>query len=160
MTRLDSTDARILLALDDEPEATTLTLSQKLGLARNTIHARLSKLSERGLMGKPSRRVDAVSLGYSLLAFMTLSTTQSAPSSITRALEQIPEVLEVHAITGDGDLLARVVAIDAADLYRLTTQILTIDGVARASTTLAMVEIVPSRMGPLLQRHASKSITQ
>ncbi|MET4782692.1 Lrp/AsnC family transcriptional regulator [Glaciihabitans sp. UYNi722] len=154
MAGLDSTDARILLALDDEPEATTLALSQRLGLARNTIHSRLTRLAERGLMGKPSRRVDAVSLGYSLLAFMTLSTTQSAPSSVTEGLERIPEVLEVHAITGDGDLLARVVAIDAADLYRITTEILTIEGVARASTTLAMVEVVPSRMAPLLERHS------
>ncbi|HEY0260781.1 MAG TPA: Lrp/AsnC family transcriptional regulator [Lacisediminihabitans sp.] len=155
MTGLDSVDARILLALDDDPDATILALSRRLGLARNTVHARLSKLAARDLLGKPSRRIDPAVLGYTLLAFVTLSITQDAPVVTTQALERIPEVLEVHAITGQGDLLARVVARDAADLYRLTTKILEIEGVDHASTTLAMVEIIPSRMGPLLERHAT-----
>ena len=58
------------------------------------------------------------------------------------------------AITGEGDLQARVVARDPEHLYRLTTGILDIEGVTRSSTTLAMAEIIPNRMGPLLERHA------
>jgi len=44
MTAIDPLDARILLALDDDPEATTLALSRRLGIARNTVHARLRRI--------------------------------------------------------------------------------------------------------------------
>jgi DNA-binding Lrp family transcriptional regulator len=154
MPNLDATDARILLALDDEPDATTLSLSRTLGIARNTVHARLRKLAERELLGRPSQRINPASLGYSLTAFLRLSISQSSTNSTFEALARIPEITEVLAITGDGDLQARVVARDPAHLYLITTAILDIDGVTRSSTALAMAEIIPSRMGPLLERHA------
>jgi DNA-binding Lrp family transcriptional regulator len=155
MPNLDATDARILLALDDEPDATTLSLSRTLGIARNTVHARLRKLAERELLGQPSQRVNPASLGYSLTAFLRLSISQSSTNSTFEALARIPEITEVLAITGDGDLQARVVARDPAHLYVITTAILDIDGVTRSSTALAMAEIIPARMGPLLERHAA-----
>ncbi|GAB2455803.1 DNA-binding Lrp family transcriptional regulator [Conyzicola lurida] len=154
MPNIDATDARILLALDDEPEATTLSLSRALGIARNTVHARLRKLVERDLLGSPSQRVNPASLGYGLTAFLRLSITQSNADARIAALTAIPEIVEILAITGEGDLQARVVARDPAHLYRLTTGILEIDGVTRSSTALAMAEIVPNRMRPLLERHA------
>lgn len=155
MPNLDATDARILLALDEEPDATTLSLSRTLGIARNTVHARLRKLAEREQLGRPSQRVSPASLGYSLTAFLRLSISQSSTNSTFEALARIPEITEVLAITGDGDLQARVVARDPAHLYLITTAILDIDGVTRSSTALAMAEIIPSRMGPLLERHAA-----
>ena len=155
MPNLDATDARILLALDEEPDATTLSLSRTLGIARNTVHARLRKLAERELLGRPSQRVSPASLGYSLTAFLRLSISQSSTNSTFEALARIPEITEVLAITGDGDLQARVVARDPAHLYLITTAILDIDGVTRSSTALAMAEIIPARMGPLLERHAA-----
>jgi len=155
MPNLDATDARILLALDAEPEATTLSLSRTLGIARNTVHARLRKIAERRTLGSPSQRVNPASLGYSLTAFLRLSISQSSADATMTALAEIPEIVEVLAITGEGDLQARVVARDPAHLYRLTTGILDIEGVTRSSTTLAMAEIIPNRMGPLLERHAA-----
>jgi DNA-binding Lrp family transcriptional regulator len=154
MPNLDATDARILLALDAEPEATTLSLSRTLGIARNTVHARLRKIAERRTLGNPSQRVNPASLGYSLTAFLRLSISQSSADATMEALARIPEIIEVLAITGEGDLQARVVARDPEHLYRLTTGILDIEGVTRSSTTLAMAEIIPNRMGPLLERHA------
>jgi DNA-binding Lrp family transcriptional regulator len=153
-TNLDRTDARILLALDADPEATTLSLSRTLGIARNTVHARLHKLAERELLGPPSQRVDPASLGYTLTAFLRLSIAQSSADAPIQALTDIPEIVEVLAITGEGDLQARLVARDPAHLYALTKQILEIDGISRSSTTLAMAEIIPNRMGPLLERLA------
>jgi len=42
--RVDATDARLLLALSADPRATVLSLAQTLGLARNTVQARLARL--------------------------------------------------------------------------------------------------------------------
>ena len=45
---LDSLDGRIILALDKDPEASALALSRTLGVARNTVHARLGRLERSG----------------------------------------------------------------------------------------------------------------
>lgn len=50
MTLMDPLDARIALALDDDPDATILALAQTLGVARNTVHARLRRMAADGAL--------------------------------------------------------------------------------------------------------------
>ena len=154
MPELDATDARILLALDDDPQASVMALATRLGLARNTVHARLRRLEDGGALGPYSRRLDPAALGHGLLAFLTLSISQREGERAGEELAQIPEVVEMHAVTGDGDLLARVVARDTADLYRVTELILQAPGVVRASTSIALLEVQPMRIAPLLVQSA------
>src|SRR4051794_41830946 len=54
--RLDSTDARLLLALSTDPRATVLSLAQTLGLARNTVQTRLARLEAGGVLDPFERR--------------------------------------------------------------------------------------------------------
>ncbi|MBI9113506.1 Lrp/AsnC family transcriptional regulator [Sanguibacter suaedae] len=151
MTPLDALDARILLALDDEPTQTTLGLARELDVARNTVHARLRRLEEQGALREPSRRLDPRAMGYELLAFVMLSISQSARDAAVENLARLPEIIEMHAISGEGDLLARVVARDTQHLYELTSDILAIDGILRSNTTIVLADEIPSRAGPLLR---------
>ncbi|MFI7587951.1 Lrp/AsnC family transcriptional regulator [Spongisporangium articulatum] len=148
---LDRLDARILLALDDDPEATVLSLARELGVARNTVHARLRRLNASGVVRGFSHRVSPEALGYGLTAFVAVAVAQSSAGPATEQLARIPEVVEVHATTGEADLLARVVAKDTADLYRITARMLAVDGVIRSDTTISLAELVPARVRPLLQ---------
>jgi DNA-binding Lrp family transcriptional regulator len=151
MKRIDSIDARILLALDREPDATVLALSRTLGLARNTVHARLRRLTEDGALKEVSRRLDPAVLGYSLVAFMSLSVQQKRAEPALEAIVRVPEVIELHVTTGDADLLAKVVARDTTDLHRVANAILEIDGVVRANTSISLHEVSPVRMAALLE---------
>lgn len=154
MPSLDDTDARILLALDETPEATVVALAARLGLARNTVHARLRRMEADGRLGAVSRRAELPALGYPLLAFMTLEVSQRASAAATEALARIPEVVELLSTTGDGDYLARVAARDTDDLQRLTQLVLGVPGVVRSSTAIVLQHTVPLRVGPLLRRAA------
>jgi len=147
----DRVDARIVLALDDDPQATVVALARRLGLARNTVQARLQRLHAQWL-GPVSRRLDAVTLGYPVLAFVTLEIRQGDIDATVAALRRIPEILELQATTGDGDLLARVVARDADDLHRVTRDMLASPSVRRTRTSIALREYVPMRTRPLLRR--------
>jgi DNA-binding Lrp family transcriptional regulator len=151
MNRIDAVDARILLALDDDPNATVLALSRTLGLARNTVHARLRRLTEDGTLKAFSRRLDPAALGYTLVAFISLSVRQTNASAALEGISLVPEVIEAHSTTGDADLLAKVVARDTRDLYRITSEILEIDGVVRASTVISLLEVSPVRLTALLE---------
>ncbi len=150
MRHLDQTDARILRALDDDPQATVVALARRLGLARNTVHARLRALEASGALYRFSNRVRPESIDHPVLAFVTLTITQGEIEGIIAELSQVPQIVELHATTGDGDLLAKVVARDPADLHRVTRRLLECRSVVRTSTAMSVLELVPSRVAPLL----------
>ncbi len=78
---LDSTDARLLLTLGDDPRATVLSLAELVGLSRNTVQARLARFDERAVLTPFEQRVDPAALGYPMTAFINITVT-SALSSI------------------------------------------------------------------------------
>lgn len=154
MDRLDALDARLLLALDDAPDATVSALAAALGVARNTVHARLTRLRATGVLQEMSRRIDPAALGYALVAFVSISISQSTDRQVTQALQQIPQVVEIHSITGDADIWIKVVARTTGDLRQVTSRILQIDGVVRTNTTLSLAEDMPLNLHRLLEQLA------
>jgi len=156
MHLIDALDAEILLTLDRDPQATVLSLSRTLGVARNTVHARLRRLANDGSLAPFSQRVRTEALGLPLIAFISISISQSSSDIAVAALQTIPEIIEMHATTGDADLLAKVAARDPADLHRITNAMLAIDGVVRTSTAMSLVEVMPTRTVPLLEAAAQK----
>ena len=151
---IDATDAKLLLALADDPRATVLALAERTGLSRNTVQARLGRLDGRGVLGSFERRIDPAALGYPLTAFVTVRVTQRLLDDVAAALDGVPEVIEVLGLSGDADLLVQVVARDADDLYRIAGALLAVDGVERTTTGLVMRRLVDHRVRPLLERLA------
>jgi DNA-binding Lrp family transcriptional regulator len=151
---VDAADARLLLALTENPRATVLALAEQVGMSRNTVQARLAGLDARGVLGSFERRVDPAALGYPLTAFVMVQVTQRLLDEVAAALEEIPEVIEVLGLSGDTDLLVQVVARDADDLYRAAGRLLAIEGVQRTTTGLVMRQLVQHRTAPLLRRLA------
>jgi DNA-binding Lrp family transcriptional regulator len=155
-TDLDERDARLLLALAENPRGTVLALADRVGLSRNTVQARLTRLEELGVLGTFERRIDPAALGYPLTAFVTVRVVQRELAAVADALDRVPEVLEVHGLSGEGDLLVHVVARDADDLYRIAGQLLATEGVERTTTSLVMRSLVGFRTAPLLARLAGE----
>ncbi|GAA5130830.1 Lrp/AsnC family transcriptional regulator [Pseudonocardia adelaidensis] len=149
---VDATDARLLLALAESPRATVLALAERTGLSRNTVQARLAGLEARGVLTSFERRIDPSALGYPLTAFVMVQVTQRMLAEVGAALREVPEVLEVLGLSGPSDLLVRVVARDADDLYRIAGLLLATDGVERTTTSLVMRTLVEHRVSPLLER--------
>lgn len=148
---VDATDAELLLALADHPRATAVALADSTGLARSTVHARLQRL-ESDVFADVLRRVDPASVGLPLTAFIFAHVAQRKLSELPDTLAQIPEVVEVFGVSGDWDLLIRVAAADADDLYRVADLVHTTPGIERTSTVLAMKRMVPYRVRPLIER--------
>src|SRR4051812_42841139 len=154
MPEVDATDARLLLALVEDPRASVMALSQRLGLARNTVRARLSRLESNDVLAPLDRRIRPEALGYRLGADITLTRVQRSPAEGSEALAHIPEGIEGTGLSGVVDLLVEVVARDADDLWRITEQVLAIPGVQRTDTALALRRFVDHRLGPLVERAA------
>ncbi len=154
MTTLDGTDARMLLALADNPRATGVEIAARLGLARNTVQARFAKWEAARALGSFDRRVDPAALGYPLSAYVATVVDQHRLDAVVAALDAVPEVVEVCGVAGATDLSVKVVGRDAEDLYRIAGEILRIPGVERTNMALVMRQLVGPRVTPLLERLA------
>lgn len=150
---VDRIDAAILALFAAEPRVGVLEASRRLRIARGTVQARLDKLAARGVVTGWGPDLDPAALGFPVTAFVTLEIAQTGHDEIGTRLAAIPEVIEVHTITGGGDLLARVVARSNADLQRVIDEVVATDGIGRTSTAIALATQVPHRVLPLL--HAS-----
>jgi DNA-binding Lrp family transcriptional regulator len=108
---IDRLDAALIELLAAEPRVGMLEASRRLGVARGTVQARLDRLQDRGVITGYGPTVDPAALGYEVTAFITLEIRQAGGHDpVATRLAAIPEVLEVHTITGPGDMLCRVVA--------------------------------------------------
>ena len=146
---IDALDARLLRLLTAEPRIGVLEASRRLSVARGTVQARLERLQTRGVVTSFAPQVDPAALGYGVTAFAMLEIRQGARDAVTDHLARIPEVIEVHTITGQADLLCRLVARDNADLQRVIDELVAGAEITHTSTFVALSTVVPPRVLPL-----------
>jgi DNA-binding Lrp family transcriptional regulator len=147
---IDDLDARLLKELDAAPRAGVLELSRRLGVARATAQARLDRLATRGVIATFAPTLDPDALGYRVTAFATLEIRQGRSAAVLEHLNTIPEVLEVHTITGQGDMLCRVVARSNHDLQRVLDRLTESSEIVRSSTVIALTNPISHRVLPLV----------
>ncbi|NND01335.1 MAG: Lrp/AsnC family transcriptional regulator, partial [Acidimicrobiia bacterium] len=123
----------------------------RLGVARGTAQARLNKLLDSGVV-RLDVSLDMAVVGYPIAGFATLAISQGSIGEVARSLADIPEVLEAHTVTGDGDVLVYLAAKSTDDLFYTIEQTLQSPAVQRTSTSISLVEHVPRRIGPLVKK--------
>jgi DNA-binding Lrp family transcriptional regulator len=151
-SRIDDLDARLLRELHAAPRAGVLELSRRLSVARATVQARLDRLVEHGVIAGFWPTLSPEALGYGVTAFATLEIRQGRGPQVLEHLRGIPQVLEVHTITGPGDMLCRVVARSNDDLQQVLDAVTQYPEIVRTSTVIALSSPVPYRVLPLVQR--------
>lgn len=146
---LDALDRRLIAALAADPRAAVLQLTRTLGVARGTVQSRLDKLVASGVLSF-GPVVDPKAIGYEVLAFTTIEIAQGRLADVVEHLRDIPEVLEVQATTGIGDLHCRVVARTNDHLQEVLNGMLNVGGIDRTTTVIALTDQIPYRILPLV----------
>jgi DNA-binding Lrp family transcriptional regulator len=151
MSSLDPLDRSLLQLLLTEPRLGVLETSRRLGIARGTAQARIARMERDGVVRGWAPTVEPSAMGYGVMAFATLEVHQGhGIAAISEHLRSIPEVLEAHTTSGQGDVLCRIVARDHADLQRVLDAITSTQLVARTSTVISLTAEVPYRVAQLL----------
>ncbi len=150
MPTLDRIDLELLTALSEDPRTTVVALAERLRLSRNTIQARMARLEQTGVFQSYERAYSTEVLGFPLQAFISIGVRQTELPRIIAELARVPEVVQAHGLSGSVDLLARVACRDARHLFDTDARILSIDGVERTETSLAMGEVIPFRVAGLI----------
>lgn len=158
---IDALDAALLELFAREPRVGILEASRRLGVARGTAQARFDRLVRTGVVADLAPTVDPQALGYPVMAFVSLEIAQgSGRDAVVAHLEQIPEVIEAHTITGPADLVIRLVARSNADLQRVIDDVVRDPAVLRTSTVIALDTPVPHRTAPLVRETGHNSATR
>ncbi|MBT1003173.1 Lrp/AsnC family transcriptional regulator [Paenarthrobacter sp. DKR-5] len=152
---VDALDARIVTFFTEHPRASVLEASRLLGAARGTVQARLDRLAREGVIASWAPQVDPGTFGFPVVAFVSLAINQDlGHHAVSDGLAGIPEILELHTVTGESDLLARVVARSNADLQRVLDAVLATRTVVRASTVIVLNTHFQGRTLPLFRSAA------
>ena len=150
MSSLDHVDLELLAALSADPRATVVALADRLGLSRNTVQTRMARLDRSGVFLSYERAISSTALGFPIEAYISVTVRQADLPRITKELEQIPEIVLAHGLSGQVDLLVRVACRDTQHLFDTDARILAIDGVERTETSLVMGEVIGHRIAPLM----------
>jgi DNA-binding Lrp family transcriptional regulator len=151
MTTLDHVDLELLAALSADPRATVVALAERLGLSRNTVQARMGRLERAGVFLSYERAISSAALGFPIEAFVSVIVRQADLPRIGQDLVSIPEIVQVHGLSGQVDLLVRVACRDTRHLFDTDARILAIEGVERTETSLVMGEVIGYRVAPLME---------
>lgn len=148
---VDELDTRILRLLLERPRTSVREYARILGVARGTLQARLDRMEREGVITGTGPVLSPAALGHPVLAFVHIEVTQGHLDEVGEALAAVPEIVEAFSITGGGDLLTRVVARDNAHLEDVIQKLISLPGVVRTRSEVALRERVPHRLLPLVE---------
>lgn len=142
---LDSTDLRLLSALQNNAQATAQELSETLHLSASQISRRKSRLEMEGYIKGYVARLNAEKLGLSVQAFVQVSmsghTTENA-RVFQQMAQRRPEVSSLWTLTGEADYLLRVWCKSLNELNALVHEVfLPHEAVARVQTKIVMAQL-------------------
>jgi DNA-binding Lrp family transcriptional regulator len=139
---LDLLDRRLIGRLRVAPHSTVSELARVLECARGTVLTRLRRLEERRVIVGYGPDIDPAAAGLGVLAFTTLAISQGSHNRVVEHLRSIPEILEIHTVTGSGDLLVRIVARSNDHLHSILQRVVSSPDISRTETQLALSSTV------------------
>lgn len=116
---LDVIDFRIIDLLSKDSSTTFVDIAKHIGVSDATIHIRVRRLREAGVIGNFTISVDNKRLGYGHLVFMGVNVGPGFAEEVTNGLSSIDEILEIHEMHNRFDLLLKIRAKNLDELREI-----------------------------------------
>ncbi|WP_240096929.1 Lrp/AsnC family transcriptional regulator [Thermomonas flagellata] len=150
---LDRTDRRLLAALQDDARLTVAELAERVALSPSPCWRRVRRLEQAGVISGYHARLDAGRLGLGITAFVSVvmgSHTREVARAFEAAVQDIPEVIACHNVSGEYDFLLEVVAPDLAAYGEFARSVLqALPGVRALHSSFALKPIKTARRLPI-----------
>ena len=157
---LDEKDVALLELLQENARLTVKELSRKIGSPITTTHARLKRLEREGFIKAYRAILDPKKLGFNTLAYIFISFSREKgldQRKVASEIAKIPEVQEVHIITGEWDILAKVRVSNVDALGELVVNKLrNIEGVEKTYTSVVLENVKESTKLPVMASQVEK----
>jgi DNA-binding Lrp family transcriptional regulator len=135
---IDAVDRRLVMLLREDARQPITSLAVTLGLSRASIYARLERLERDGVIAGYTVRLGA---GYDerlIRAQIMLKVMPRLTQAIERKLMEMPELIAIHAISGEYDMIVVVEAEGVSALNDVVDRIGVLDGVEKTTTSIIM----------------------
>jgi Lrp/AsnC family transcriptional regulator, leucine-responsive regulatory protein len=120
---LDSIDWKLLEALQVDARTSLSTLGRRVGLSQPAVSERVKRLESLGIIEGYTARINHHLIGLDLFAIIRVKTTIEKLQACLRAFKHMPEVLEVHRVTGEDCLVLKVIVARASQLEPIVDKI-------------------------------------
>ncbi len=142
MEKIDELDRQILRLITQNARMPFKDVAEQCGVSRAAVHQRVQKMTEDGIITGSGYTVNSKKLGYQLSAYIGITLEKgNMYEDVSRALEQIPEVVESHFTLGTYSMLVKLYARNDEHLMRLlNVNIQCIPGVAKTETLASLDE--------------------
>ena len=139
---IDKLDLQILSMLMQNAQMPYTEIAKQLDVSGGTVHVRMKKLINQGIVKGAHLEVDASLLGYDITAFVGMFLEKgSLYNRIVRQLEHISEITEIHYTTGRYGIFVKIVSQNTRELRSvLNDKIQPIEGIQRTETFISLEE--------------------
>ena len=153
---IDQLDARLIALTSEEAGISIVECARRLGVARATAQARLDRLRKNGIIASSAPHIDPRALGYTIRVSCSILIQQHiGHKRVAEGLSRIPELIELHTVAGEADMMATIVTRSTSDLQRVLDLISHTEGVSRSSSRLVLETHVDNRTLPLVAKAAA-----
>ncbi|MBL4663830.1 MAG: winged helix-turn-helix transcriptional regulator [Flavobacteriaceae bacterium] len=141
--KLDETDHHILDMLIENTRTPFTDIAKKLQISAGTVHVRVKKMEEAGIIIGSSLTLDYRKLGYSFIAYVGIFLMKTSQTQfVLERINEIPFVTVAHVTTGKFNIFCKIRAKDTNHAKDIIYLIDDIDGVTRTETMISLEESI------------------
>ncbi|MEZ4897121.1 MAG: Lrp/AsnC ligand binding domain-containing protein [Saprospiraceae bacterium] len=144
MSEIDDLDRKILSILMKDANVPYTEIAKKLFVSGGTVHVRMKKMEQMGIVKGSHLDVDYSMLGYDITAFLGIYLEKSSLyDDVAKLLVTIPEVVDAHYTTGNYSVFVKIICRDTDHLREiLHDKIQQIGGIQRTETFISLQESI------------------
>ncbi len=136
--RIEELDRKILKVLNRDARMSFRLIAKELKISPTTLYNKVKKLERSGVLKGYIPLIDKESLGYDLMAIISLRVRQEKDSEVQKAITKLPQVGAVYEVTGDWDLILVCYFKGRDDLATFLKKELPLSGISRANTYIVL----------------------
>ena len=139
--QLDDIDKKILDFLVENTRMPFTEIAQRMGVSAGTIHVRVKKMEDTGMIKGSSLVIDYKKLGYNFTTYIGILLSKSSKTQqVVKILENIPNVTELSVTSGKYNIFCKIRAKDTDDAKNIIYKINDIEEVMRTESMISMEE--------------------
>ncbi len=139
--KLDEVDHQILDMLIDNTRIPFTDIAKKLLISAGTVHVRVKKMEEAGIIKGSSLTLDYEKLGYSFIAYVGVFLQNTSQTKfVLERINDIPYATVAHITTGKFNIFCKIRAKNTMHAKEIIFMLDAIDGVYRTETMISLEE--------------------
>lgn len=141
--KLDNTDRQILDLLIENTRIPFTDIAKKLDISAGTVHVRVKKMEDAGIIVGSSLTLNYKKLGYSFIAYVGIFLHKTSQTQfVLERIKKIPFVTVAHVTTGKFNIFCKIRARDTSHAKDIIYTLDDIEGVTRTETMISLEESI------------------